>query len=451
MEAYLGILQQNKQLAMPINKVDIKKKDTLEIVSLCILAPVLHGFVIWVLQQALKKKVQCLYFIARDGYHMYQIATKLTDSLKLPIECRYLYCSRYSLRTPLFHLDIEEAIDYICLNSIKVNLEIILKRTGLNKLQRDEIIKDLALDIDTHEELTYHKIKEIKKRLSESSLLENYIKENSKKIMPPLLGYLKQEGLLDGENRDRKYAIVDSGWTGSTQRIINRAIKHCGGKRKISGYYWGLFSIPPKEDIIDYCPYYFEPDKNLNEKVYFSNSLFEAIYSAPHGMTLGYRLKKGRYIPYFSSVSDKTVSFQDHLERIMSQYSEKLLGEIVDIDDIDTAKAKSTSYLLLKLFMSKPTTEEVNCFANLIFCDDVFEDELQPIAALLTKEDIRANGLLPRIINRIGLESKKIRESSWYEGSVIRLGIKPDSYLRQYVIYKRLLYLRSTIRRTLLT
>jgi hypothetical protein len=380
---------------------------------------------------------------------MYRIATKLTKSLKLPIECRYLYCSRYSLRTPLFHLDIEEAIDYICLNSIKVNLEIILKRTGLNKLQREEIIKDLALDINTHEELAYHKLKVIKKRLSESSLLKKYVKENSKKLMPHLQGYLKQEGLLDGDDKEDRYkssAIVDSGWMGSTQRVINRTIKLCGGKRKISGFYWGLFHIPHREDIKDYCSYYFGPDRNLNEKVYFSNSLFEAVYSAPHGMTLGYSLIKGKYTPFFSSVSDETVNFQERLEKIISQYSEKLLEKTQDLAVVNTAKAMNTNYLLLKQFMSNPTKEEVNCFANLTFCDDVFEDELQTIATPLTIKDIKDNGLPPRILNRLGLRSKKIRESSWYEGSVIRLGIKPDIYLRQYIIYKRLLYLRNTIK-----
>ena len=72
-----------------------------------VLGPAINSFIIWVLQESRKNGVQRLYFLARDGYLMYQCARIYCEKQKLPIECRYLSCSRYSVRIPLFHMDME--------------------------------------------------------------------------------------------------------------------------------------------------------------------------------------------------------------------------------------------------------------------------------------------------------------------------------------------------------
>lgn len=68
-------------------------------VTAYVLAPMLCSYILWVLNEAVKSGKQRLYFLARDGWQMYQIANVLCTELQLPIECRYLYCSRYALRS----------------------------------------------------------------------------------------------------------------------------------------------------------------------------------------------------------------------------------------------------------------------------------------------------------------------------------------------------------------
>ena len=59
-----------------------------------ILSIVMNGFVLWVLKNAQKQGVKRLYFLARDGYFMYQCSKIYCEKFQLPIECRYLSCSR---------------------------------------------------------------------------------------------------------------------------------------------------------------------------------------------------------------------------------------------------------------------------------------------------------------------------------------------------------------------
>ena len=440
----MGSISERSGIDCKQHNIDCRQhiEETLEATSWLVLAPAMYSFVMWTLQKAEKDKVERLYFLARDGYLMYKVARLITNSKNLPFECCYLYCSRYSLRTPLFHLDVEDALDYICRNSIKLNLAIILKRSGLSRLQREEVTKELALDFQSEEDIPYAKLKRIKQSLQNCELFINYLIENSRQLLPAFKGYLQQEGLLDGA----KCAIVDSGWTGSTQKNLNQALHHFGIKDELLGYYWGLYTLPSKEGIEKYHGYYFMPDKNIKEKVYFSNSLFEAIYSAPHGMTLGYRRWKGKYAPFFLPVKKEVETFQLKIEEVMLQYVKIQLEKRQALVEFNPKEAKSTIFHILKLFMTSPTKEEVECFGEIAFSDDVFEDIKQPIAAKLSKKDLNDNKPLSKILAMIGLKKGKIKESGWYEGSVVRSREQTKKYLRQYAAYKRLLYIRTAIR-----
>ena len=68
--------------------------DTLALTSTYVLAPALGSFVEWVLYEAVKSGKKCLYFLARDGYFPWRAALIFCEEYRLPIECRYLCCSR---------------------------------------------------------------------------------------------------------------------------------------------------------------------------------------------------------------------------------------------------------------------------------------------------------------------------------------------------------------------
>lgn len=108
-------------------------------VNVCdyVLSPALHGYILWVLREAAASGKKRLYFLARDGYLMYRTAVILCRELELPLECRYLCCSRYSLRLPAYHLDHQGALEYICRGGIDVTMRKILDRAGLTEEEKN--------------------------------------------------------------------------------------------------------------------------------------------------------------------------------------------------------------------------------------------------------------------------------------------------------------------------
>ena len=107
-----------------------------------VLSPALNGFVLWVLREALAAGKKRLYFLARDGYLMYRTAEILCRELEIDLECRYLCCSRYSLRLPAYHLDEQGAMEYICRGGIDVTPRKILDRAGLTGEEKEEILSE---------------------------------------------------------------------------------------------------------------------------------------------------------------------------------------------------------------------------------------------------------------------------------------------------------------------
>jgi len=456
---YERLLRKNEFLYAPIGKMNIYTNDVMANVSTYVLAPSLTSFIIWTLRNAMNKKIKRLYFLARDGYLMYQIALLFCEKLHLPIECKYLSCSRYSLRIPAFHLDTEDALEYICRDSIEVNMTKILKRAALTKEERAEVIRTLSIDISETESIPYARLAVIRQALRENELFMKFMIAHSRQAFPGLQGYLKQEGMLE----EVDYALVDSGWVGSMQKSFNQMLQHLGRTKQVEGYYWGLYELPVGVDASAYHAYYFTPDSGLAEKVYFSNCLFEGIFSAPHGMTLWYEKCGGIYQPCYGGVSESKRVFILQIEAFIREYVEVLLGtaSVVLSDDLSKVSRsesnlkekglgnrddtnRDTIRKLLRCFMGRPTKQEVEVFGNQLFADDVLEDDTQPIAACFDGRELRAHHVLYKVLVMFGIRKEYLKESAWYEGSAVRAGRHVRYHLFQNVLYKYLLYIRKT-------
>lgn len=404
-----------------------------------IFGPVLDGFIIWVLKDALKKGKKRLYFLARDGYFMYRAAGVYVEKFSLPIECRYLSCSRYSLRLPSFHLDPEGAMEYICRDSIDVNLTRIMNRAGLNKEEQKSVLQEIGESGKETDPIPYVKLEKIREKLEQSSVFKEALLRHSKEAFPALQGYLRQNGLLDGTED----ALVDSGWVGSMQKTLNELLWHMGRKNRLEGYYWGLYELPQGVRREDYNCYYFSPEGQLQEKVYFNNNLFETVFSAPHGMTIGYKEREGKYDPLYAPVSHKRICQMRTLESALLQYVERTAERRQDIESADCGSEKEQIRRLLKKFMGNLSPEEAEIYGEMYFCDDVLEYAGRPLAEVMSEDELRANHVVNKILVMTGFRRGEIKESAWYEGSAVRSSPDPAWHLFQYRIYKYLLYIRQ--------
>ena len=459
-----------------------------------VLAPALHGFVCWVLREAVAAGTQRLYFLARDGYLMYRAADKICKKLQLPVSCRYLSCSRYSIRVPMYHRNYTEALEYICRGGIDLSMDRILNRGALDEQEKQKVLEMLNEEFQRNsqaafqmnENIPYAKLEQIRQALEKNTYFRNCLESHSREALPGFEGYLEQEGLLD----DIPSALVDSGWIGSMQKVLNDAIRCIKEKQALpsdirqlmplderktassaeqindkktasniellnnteitdnrgvdlEGYYWGLYELPEGVDPKTYHCYYFSPGEHIREKVYFSNSLFETIFSAPHGMTMGYRKMADGYAPVYAEISKQQYHFMKKVEEHMLRYTEKMLPNIHSEADLLCVNDRKTIFKLLRIFMGEPTEAEVEQFGCHRFSDDVLDDGERQIAEVMTEEELTSNHIWNKIKVMCGLEKKYIRESPWYEGSAVRNGQHVKRHLHRYAAYKYLLYLRK--------
>lgn len=440
LKKYREYMEQSRLMRKVLERMQSEGNSVMEDVSMCVLAPSISSFVLWVLKDALEKGTKRLYFLARDGYFMYRAASILCEEKGIPVECRYLYCSRYSLRVPMYHLDMEEAMEYICRGGMDVTLKKIFDRSGLTGEERKQVSEGLPLPFEEEEVIPYAKLGEVRKALEGSDCFQKYVYRHSREELPALEGYLRQEGFFEGVTD----ALVDSGWVGSMQKTVNRVLRHMGRDREIEGYYWGIYELPGGVKKEKYHCYYFSPGGHLREKVYFSNCLFEAVFSAPHGMTVGYEERDAEYHPRFSRMSRERAGFMEQTEEYLTVYVKEIAGYISDLSQIDCEEDKKVIKKLLRLFMGNPTKEEAEVYGALKFSDDVMDDAVRQVAEPLNEAELRANHAVNKILVMLGIKNGYIRESAWYEGSAARHGRNRRRHLFHYAVYKYLLYIRNT-------
>lgn len=432
----------------------------------CVIAPAANGYVQWLLSEALHRGVERIYFLARDAYLMYLTAKKYCEKFELPIDCRYLYCSRYSLRIPVYHRDMDAAMEYICRGGIDVTFRKILGRTGLSEEKKQASIDRLAAAAkaeiiapyvsDPDKVIPYANLGSIRELLQSDRQLIEDIRHNSAEAAPALYGYLEQEGLHD----DVRMVIADSGWVGSMQKSLGQA-----ADRDFEGYYWGLYEIPADMPPERYHCYYFSPSgrlrgseavPGLNNTVRFSNCLFEGIFSAPHGMTLGYHRADaadgdGCIAPVLADCPQHRIAFIRETEQTILSFTDRLLekvpgtANVKDFREMPHIPLKVADSLISTL-MNVPCRAEAEIFGGIPFSDDVQSESSEPIAARLSESELTDNHFARKALNMLGSRKKHIRESAWYEGSAVLCSKHPGKHIRAYTQYKRALAAKKLIK-----
>lgn len=439
--------------------------------------PVITEYVEWVLDEAIKSGKKRLYFLARDGFMMYLLAEKLVRARKLKLELKYLKVSRFAIRNAEYYFLGKDALDTLCVGGIDITFEKIMKRANLTEEEAFHVAKLAGRTESYKTPLNYRQLRKLKEDLSRIGQLFIYIKEHSKSCYKTTAAYLRQEGLLELVS----YAIVDSGWVGSLQLSLQRVLAHESSRDiRLQGYYFGIYERPKGTDAEQYKAFYFS-EKQVCRKVRFSNCLFETVLSAPEGMTCGYGVMTdeimmngnmsikaihdgtipnekilngmyGRtpvYIALESDVKNPNAEAMERFSKLLLEYASAYI-EAASADNLiitHTSHAKSVRFVssLLEPMMGNPTSHEAKAFGELLFCDDVLELNLQPMAAEWDEEQLRENRFLNKLLIKLNLKSASLHESAWPEGSIARLGIKAEMNMRQERLYKSLMYIRKAV------
>ncbi len=264
-------------------KGDKRESTRAEQVGMSVGGPVLFGYVLWVLQEALRQGIQTLFFVARDGDLLKKMADLIIRSRKMALQTRYLYGSRYVWRIAAAAADRDRFRDWVQKYASFSTLAELVEELHLEAEElADYFPKLLQADgrvLSAREKLL---IKEILK--TEESLFRTVALKQSKD-RAEAVAYLRQE-LASAEGRA---AFVELNGTGRSQCSMQALIADFYKEPVISFFY----AMTNAVDI--------QTDNNVFYKYTYKrlriDTVIEMLTRAPHGQTIGYREENGRWNP----------------------------------------------------------------------------------------------------------------------------------------------------------
>lgn len=323
-------------------------------------------FVYKVLHDAKNRGIDKLFFLARDSFVWYRMALKL-HSLFPEISFHYLYISRkvvfisclYDLSDYEFELIFSDMIGYTprqLLSSLTLN-----ESEFIHEFSIDEL--DKPLDAGKRW-LFYDRIRKPSLALA--------LLSKSKEARYLLLSYLRQDGFLDSQ----KPGIVDIGWKGNTNRVLNYILRR---ERNTFSYFSFFLGMKETRHLIssigDYeAGYYFEDYIKETEYAY---NLFALVYvlenyfSASDDSTLlRYRNENGVIYPEFSpgTICDSSKEKNQYILCLTEGFLDSVMSSDLLRYDLSSLFEDLGVATLLR-FASRPSKPELKILKDLTFND----------------------------------------------------------------------------------
>ncbi|QIK38189.1 hypothetical protein GWK36_09605 [Caldichromatium japonicum] len=251
-------------------------------------APLLVPFVQWAIEEARAQGFKQVYFLARDGQVLIEIARRLGVK---DLELRYLYVSRLSCRRALDR-DYPALLDWAFLAHRPMSLQDLAYRLTSEPaalIARLRLAADLPLAPAPDQPLDRASSQALR-ALLETDPLRSWVLEQTAQERARLSGYLAQEGVRPG----KRVCLVDLGWSGSIQDALHGL---SAGEVEFLGLYWGLMHWGQANDqtnrklALAFAPGRFWRDPSALREI------LECFTAADHGSTLGYEAHGGGYRP----------------------------------------------------------------------------------------------------------------------------------------------------------
>jgi len=321
-------------------------------------------FVHWILSDAQRRGIRRLYFLARDGYMLFEIA-KILGNQYPGIGLHYLHGSRRAFYLSGIRDASREEMQWIfppvygktprqMLMRINADPGVISRAMESRGLPPDFVDRPLDqsdfpvfLDLLGEED-------------SRAELLR--LAEANRSIVSD---YFRQEGLYD----EGTCGIVDIGWSRFCQHSINVIL----GTRKVFGYFFGVFDERVSmADAGDYAAMFYPEEfyndicnRNLLTREFLP--LLEQFFTLnDQQSTIGFTRTASGIVPEFETkknVEDKRLAyFQKHLNILRSFSGEYL--QFMTLISHPELLVRNCGYRSVNILMNEPMKEEAEIFRD---------------------------------------------------------------------------------------
>jgi len=310
-----------------------KDTATLTNISASFVAPVLVTLVTWVLRRAVTLGLNRLYFVARDGQILHQIAQRLCVGWQLDIEVRYLYGSRQAWMLPSLLSAEDDFLSGIFQMNRDVDhqtVRLLLNRMDMTPEMISESLEENGFDFSEWDSaLSSERSLDLYNLMNTDVGIQACILERAAAARETALQYFEQEGLL----RDDDYAFVDLGRNATLHNSLAAILNHAG-KPSPASFYIGSG---------DSHPQYGRPEPFLmnTSNLYGFFDLpqlitsLEMFCSADHGTVTGYQHngETGKIAPILKS-SDNPIIMEwgfGTIRNTVLNYVELLPYDLLDM------------------------------------------------------------------------------------------------------------------------
>lgn len=394
--------------------------------------PILYPYILWVLEESLRKGIRRLYFVARDGWILKQMADLVLKQMGYPITTKYIYGSRKAWRMASLK-EGGEALDSILQWSNADRISSLERLAGIFQLREEEILpflQGMPERLRRKEGRISPRIREelFRQLKADKSFLAFLVKrhEGARKLAA---GYLRQEVDVSDEH----FAFVELAGTGLTQACLAH-IMDSFYKGRIGSFYLKLDCV----NISDSCSYYNFYPSNMD-----ISYMVELLCRAPHGQTEGYELTGERLVPVLERQEGRYMTAYG-----LEEYRDSLLAYVTEMEKARSRNAYKPGYKLeiireyMKVIASKPPREVLEYFSRMPFSMDGRSKAMAEFAPPVTGRQVRG-----AYFWRWDEALEEYYQGSSMEYSVLRTG-RASIRLRERCIRLRETKTGQSIRRT---
>ncbi|MGB2631167.1 MAG: hypothetical protein WBD17_08090 [Candidatus Omnitrophota bacterium] len=372
--------------------------------------PVFFFFIWWVLEEAKKKDVKRLYFVARDGQILLKIAEIMRRHWDYDVECRYLYGSRQAWSVPAIEDLGEFEIDWLLKRDLDgfLSINMILDRVNI----RPEEVKD-SLNLHGFPEDSWNKslprrgMNRIIDFLNEDSV-KNRIKSRADLCFINTSGYLKQEKFFENVS----YGLVDTGWTARSQFALSKILDKLNKRPKdgVKGFYLGLKDHKKVYKTDKLVSFLFDLSSSVRNYYLRQDVIYEMFAAADHGKTIEYSQKNEVFYPVFDNLINKEAiewgvkTQQESIIKFADEFTKHCKKDLVE----DKAAREILRTILTK-FIFTPSLAEATAYGKYLHSFQFKKNDLIEVAPVVNIADVL-------------LYSSKIRpfRGFWPPGSLAR-------------------------------
>ena len=236
LSAVMAAASRSARQAVPASS---PREEALRDVAAGVAAPVLTGFVLWVLQQAQAASLKRLYFVSRDGQILLEIASRLRQGLGISSDLRYLHASRQAWWVPAASGAVSEQLEPFVTDTGRVSIRSILARLSLEPEEIADGLEELGFRESEWSLDLAPSARQEMRAIIRQGVLRRTIERSTAPKREVLLRYLKQEGLLEQAD----WALVDLGWRGTLQKALGILLANAGTDPP-RGLYFGIITSP---------------------------------------------------------------------------------------------------------------------------------------------------------------------------------------------------------------